>query len=190
MDLPDDAKTPTGERCGVDEGSINVRQMSGCCPPRRPARSATPPATCARRRTWWCCSDGADHGRLGLSTGLQAAHRQRTGRRRRHPAHSRARYWQVRDKSSGRGYQIHPGEFDGTADAYGVSDLWFLRHHPRELDDGNPGPRDRAAINRWLNGENINGANVVVWYAGHYFHDQAHPHAHQGELIGPRLSLI
>ncbi|WP_433444667.1 hypothetical protein [Nonomuraea sp. CA-141351] len=109
-----------------------------------------------------------------------------TSRKRRHPA----LYWQVRDKASGRGYQIHPGPLDGTADAYGVSDLWFLRHHPRELDDGNPGPRDRAAINRFLNGESLNGTNVVVWYAGHYYHDQAHPQPHQGELIGPRLVLI
>ncbi|NUS06817.1 MAG: hypothetical protein HOV97_30150 [Nonomuraea sp.] len=109
-----------------------------------------------------------------------------TTRRRRHPA----KYWQVRDKSSGRGYQIHPGPYDDTADDYGVSDLWFLRHHPRELDDGNPGPRDRAAISRFLDGESINGANVVVWYAGHYYHDQAHPQPHQGQLIGPHLVAI
>ncbi|MEV0202240.1 hypothetical protein [Nonomuraea sp. NPDC050691] len=106
-----------------------------------------------------------------------------TSRRR-----AEGRYWQVRDKSSGHGYRIHPGPYDGTADAYGVSDLWFLRHHPAELDDGNPGPRDRAAVNRWLNGESIDGTNVVVWYAGHYYHDQAHPQPHQGELIGPELT--
>ncbi|NRQ40369.1 hypothetical protein HII36_52415 [Nonomuraea sp. NN258] len=106
-----------------------------------------------------------------------------TSRRRRHPA----KYWQVRDKSSGRGYQIHPGPFDGTADAYGVSDLWFLRHHPAELYDGDPDSRNRAMLNRFVDGESINGANVVVWYAGHYYHDQAHPQPHQGELIGPEL---
>ncbi|WP_214324969.1 hypothetical protein [Nonomuraea sediminis] len=109
-----------------------------------------------------------------------------TSRRRRPPA----KYWQVRDKVTGRGYQLHPGEFDSTADAYGVSDLWFLRHHPSELEDGNPGPRDRAALNRFMNGESINGANVVVWYAGHYYHDQGHPQPHQGELIGPDLIPI
>jgi hypothetical protein len=106
--------------------------------------------------------------------------------RRRAPG----RYWQVRDKSSGRGYQIHPGPFDDTADAYGRSDLWFLRHHPAELEDGNPGPRDRAALGRFLNSESLDGANVVVWYAGHYYHDQAHPQPHQGELIGPELVPI
>ncbi|MEU7838437.1 MULTISPECIES: hypothetical protein [unclassified Nonomuraea] len=106
--------------------------------------------------------------------------------RRRAPG----RYWQVRDKSSGRGYQIHPGPFDDTADSYGVSDLWFLRHHAAELDDGNPGPRDRAAIGRFLNSESIDATNVVVWYAGHYYHDQAHPQPHQGELIGPELLPI
>lgn len=109
-----------------------------------------------------------------------------TSRRRRHPA----RYWQVRDKSSGRGFQIHPGPFDGTADAYGVSDLWFLRHHPAELYDGDTDSRNRAMLNRFVNGESINGANVVVWYAGHYYHDQAHPQPHQGELIGPELVPI
>ncbi|WP_327092657.1 hypothetical protein OIE66_19080 [Nonomuraea sp. NBC_01738] len=106
-----------------------------------------------------------------------------TSRRRRHPA----KYWQVRDKSSGRGWQLHPGEFDSTADAFGISDLWFLRHHPAELYDGDPDERNRAQLNRFLNGESINGANIVVWYAGHYYHDQAHPQPHQGELIGPEL---
>ncbi|MFI6815503.1 hypothetical protein ACIBG7_24060 [Nonomuraea sp. NPDC050328] len=97
------------------------------------------------------------------------------------------RWWQVRDKSSGAGWQIHPGEFDGTADAYGIADLWFLRHHPAELYDGDPDPRNRAMLNRFLNSENINGANVVVWYAVHSHHDQAHPHPEQGRLLGPDL---
>ncbi|MFI9550353.1 hypothetical protein [Nonomuraea endophytica] len=109
-----------------------------------------------------------------------------TSRKRRHPA----LYWQVRDKSSGRGLQLHPGPFDGTADAFGISDLWFLRHHPGELYDGDPDPRNRAMLNRFVNGESINGANLVIWYAGHYYHDQAHPQPHQGELIGPELIPI
>ncbi|WP_031162296.1 hypothetical protein [Streptosporangium roseum] len=104
-------------------------------------------------------------------------------RRRRHPA----RFWQVTDGSSGRGYQIHPGEHDNTADPYGVSDLWFLRHHPAELYDGNPGADNRAMLNRFVDGEDIGAANVVVWYAGHFRHDQNAPDDHQGHIVGPDL---
>lgn len=96
-------------------------------------------------------------------------------------------FWQVTDKATGRGYRIHPGEHDKTADAYGVADLWFLRHHPAELYDGNPGPNNQARLNRFLNGESINGANVVVWYAGHFRHDEKAPEPHQGHIVGPDL---
>ncbi|GAA5086425.1 hypothetical protein HNP84_003533 [Thermocatellispora tengchongensis] len=108
---------------------------------------------------------------------------QEVSRKRKAPA----RYWQITDKASGRGYQIHPGEHDNTTDPYGVSDLWFLRHHPAELWDGNPGPNNQARLNRFLNGESLTGTNVVVWYAGHFRHDQNDPEPHQGHIVGPDL---
>ncbi|MGV9771401.1 hypothetical protein [Streptosporangium sp. NPDC003464] len=104
-------------------------------------------------------------------------------RKRRHPA----RFWRITDGASGRGYQIHPSEHDNTADPYGVGDLWFLRHHPAELYDGNPGADNRAMLNRFVNGESLSGVNVVVWYAGHFRHDQNAPEPHQGHVVGPDL---
>lgn len=109
-----------------------------------------------------------------------------TSRRRRHPA----RAWDVLDKASRRGYRIVPGPHDGTADSYGVSDLWFLRHRAGELHEGGTmgGKRDTMAhLNRFLNEENIDGTNLVVWYAGHFMHDELAPEPHQGHMVGPDL---
>ncbi|WP_248963606.1 hypothetical protein [Sphaerisporangium perillae] len=98
-----------------------------------------------------------------------------------------ARHWRVRDKSSGYGYRIVPGEHDGTADAFGISDLWFLRNHPDELTD-DPLMDDRAHLDAFLNGEDIAATDVVVWYGGHFVHDQHHdPQPHQGHIVGPDL---
>ncbi|MGJ6967222.1 hypothetical protein ACSDR0_35425 [Streptosporangium sp. G11] len=104
-------------------------------------------------------------------------------RRRRPPA----LFWQVTDKTSGRGWRIRPGEHDNTTDPYGVADLWFLRHHPAELYDGNTGPDNRAMLNRFVNGESVSATNVVVWYAGHFRHDQNDPEPHHGHVVGPDL---
>ncbi|GGT01138.1 hypothetical protein GCM10010156_68920 [Planobispora rosea] len=106
-----------------------------------------------------------------------------TTRRRRPPA----RFWQVTDKSSGRGYRIVPGPHDNTTDPYGIADLWFLRRRASELYDGNPHDDNRAMLGRFVNGESVSGTNVVVWYAGHFRHDQNAPHPHQGHIVGPDL---
>lgn len=109
-----------------------------------------------------------------------------TSRRRK----GRARAWDVLDKNTRKGVRIVPGEHDGTADAFGVADLWILRHHPGELHEGGSmgGKRDTMAhLNRFLNDENVDGANVVVWYAGHFLHDELAPEDHQGHMVGPDL---
>ena len=103
-----------------------------------------------------------------------------------------ARGWRVRDKTNGRGYRIVKGLLDGTADAYGVSDLWFLRYHANELEDGvtlvsGSAAQTQAHINHFVNGEIIDGADVVVWYAGHFVHDEMAPEPHAGHIIGPEL---
>lgn len=103
-----------------------------------------------------------------------------------------ARRWRVRDSSTGRGYSITPGPADGSADSYGVADLWFLRYRWNELDDGvsvvGGSPADtQCRLDQYLTGENINGTDLVVWYAGHFIHDEEHPSSHQGHIIGPEL---
>ncbi|GGM60035.1 hypothetical protein GCM10010106_02200 [Thermopolyspora flexuosa] len=103
------------------------------------------------------------------------------------------REWRVRDKVSGAGYRIVPGARDGRADEFGVADAWFLRHHPDELADrvdivGGDPAETRIRIDPFVNGENIDGANLVVWYAGHFLHDENNPAAHTGgHIVGPDL---
>ncbi len=43
----------------------------------------------------------------------------------------------------------------------------------------------------WVNGETINGSDVVVWYAGHITHDvAAEEPGHFGHIIGPELRPV
>jgi hypothetical protein len=103
-----------------------------------------------------------------------------------------ARTWRVLDKSTQRGYRIVPGPVDGTADAYGGADLWFLRYHADELEDGVSLVGGTAAdtqikTNKFLNGESIEATDIVVWYAGHFVHDEHDPSPHQGHIVGPEL---
>jgi hypothetical protein len=102
----------------------------------------------------------------------------------------RKRKWQVRNPVSGESYTLIPGTHDGKADAFGVGDLWALRHRPGQLDDGVGFTTDlaeaRAQLNRFLNGESIRDTNVVLWYAAHFTHDL---HEHEvGHLVGPTLA--
>lgn len=103
-----------------------------------------------------------------------------------------ARSWRVLDKKTRRGYRIVPGVADGTADAYGVSDLWFLRYHPTELDDGvsivvGTPAQTQIQIDPFINGESLDGTDVVVWYAGHFVHDETAPSPATGHIVGPEL---
>ena len=103
-----------------------------------------------------------------------------------------ARAWRVRDRDTGRGYTVVPGVTDGTADVYGVADVWALRYHGGELDDGvalisGTPAQTQVNLDQYLTGESIDGTDVVVWYAGHFLHDEQNPSPHQGHIIGPEL---
>ncbi|MDQ6733369.1 MAG: hypothetical protein M3Z35_04505 [Nitrospirota bacterium] len=109
-------------------------------------------------------------------------------RRPRDAGHQR--HWRVRNKGTFRGYTLTPGQKDGAADGYGVGDLWVLRYHGNEIDDGqgfttNPG-LSRANIDKFVDGESIDGQDVVLWYAGHFMHDESNP-APGGHVVGPEL---
>ncbi|MDQ6616699.1 MAG: hypothetical protein M3083_18635 [Actinomycetota bacterium] len=109
-------------------------------------------------------------------------------RRPRDATHQRK--WRVRHEDRGRGYEIRPGPNDGDADAgYGIGDLWVLRYHPDEIDDGvalyeRDPAKSMEHIERFMNGEAVDEEDVVIWYAGHFRHDVAHQ---AGELLGPDL---
>lgn len=113
-------------------------------------------------------------------------------RRLRDP--SRARKWRVRDLDTSEGYVLTPGATDGAPDAFGVGDVWLLRHHPDEIDDGQGYTEElelaTAHIDDFVNGETLQGENVVVWYAGHVDHDEDDASFEFRGVVGPELTPL
>jgi hypothetical protein len=108
----------------------------------------------------------------------------------------------VENTVSGEGYDIIPGPDDGVATLspdwpYPRGDVWFLRYHASELDDGvncttgGFGCVTEANIDGFVNGEPISDHDVVVWYAGHVTHDVgAEPPGVFGHICGPDLKPV
>jgi hypothetical protein len=94
--------------------------------------------------------------------------------------------WRVRDKLTNRGYEIIDGSGDGRADDWAVSDRWVLRYRSSERDDGGATSGtygDSIKINKYLNGQSVNGQDLVVWYrAGH-----RHVTSSECVTVGPTL---
>jgi hypothetical protein len=110
-------------------------------------------------------------------------------RRSRDPA--RKRHWRVSNPRTGAAYRLHPGVSDGNATAYGVGDLWVLRFHGNEIDDGQTFTTDpslsRARLDNFaVPAEAVADRDVVLWYAAHFLHDEAHGHP-GGHYVGPDL---
>lgn len=99
------------------------------------------------------------------------------------------RRWRVMDNVTGRGYSFTPGLSDGVADAWAVADLWGLQYRFSERDDGGAtgGPNGNAAhMNNYLNGESINGRDVVIWYHS----KNRHAGGINCDFVGPTLKPI
>jgi hypothetical protein len=117
-------------------------------------------------------------------------------RRPRDPAHKRR--WRVMNKRTGEAYDVIPGANDGVATSgtdwpFPRGDLWVLRYHGNEIDDGVHaiGPPYEAGIDAWVNGEAVNGQDVVIWYGAHFTHDvQGDPPGQHGHIVGPDLKLV
>ena len=71
--------------------------------------------------------------------------RSSTIRRSRDASHKRR--WRVRNTKTSEAYEIVPGPNDGTATPYGIGDLWVLRYHGGEIDDGQGFTQD-ASLSR------------------------------------------
>ena len=104
---------------------------------------------------------------------------------------SHERHWEVSNLRTSDTYSLTPGPNDGASDAFGVGDLWVLRYHPNELDDGvaiTAGTADatRANIDKFLNGEPIVDKDVVIWYGAHFKHDQNHEGG-GSHIVGPTI---
>jgi hypothetical protein len=103
---------------------------------------------------------------------------------------SGSRRWRVVDKSNGLGVEILPGAHDSVGgDPFGGADVWALHYRGQEADDGGStgGPvGDAQHIDPFVNGEGIDGRDVVLWYRIGHRHEQAL----DCEFVGPRLKLI
>jgi hypothetical protein len=91
--------------------------------------------------------------------------------RRKNPTFRRS--WAIADKTSWRGYHLLPGRHDGVADSFSNRDLWIMLYHYNEDSRGNQGDAWDDGLSQYLNGENIDGQDVVLWYAGHLAHHSA-----------------
>jgi len=104
---------------------------------------------------------------------------------------TRDRKWQIKNASTGESYTLKPGSNDGVADSFAKGDVWVLRYHGSEIDDGvlALGPPYEAGIDNFINGEAVEKQDVVVWYAAHFTHifsqDGSGP---SGHIVGPDLS--
>lgn len=105
----------------------------------------------------------------------------------------RGRKWNVSNRQTGDGYLVLPGSNDSSSNdqsdaPFGRGDVWVVRFRPDEIDDGVVaiGPPYEAGIDQFVNFEGVDGQDVVVWYAGHFTHDES-----SGEevshIVGPDL---
>jgi Cu2+-containing amine oxidase len=97
------------------------------------------------------------------------------------------RSWAVMDRNTGRGYHLIPGAGDGTANAFSTRDVWLLRYNGAEDRGGRQGSAADDALAPYVNGESLDRQDVVVWYAGHLFHEAAHGGA-EWHSVGPDLA--
>lgn len=98
------------------------------------------------------------------------------------------RIWAVMDKATGRGYKIVPGPHDGVADEFSTRDLWVMRYRPNEDKHGRQGTAWNDELAPYLNGERVDGQDVVLWYCGHLAHeasDGGDEWHHAGPLLFP-----
>jgi hypothetical protein len=116
--------------------------------------------------------------------------------RPRNPA--RKRKWRVENTVTKEAYEIVPGANDGVATAspdwpFPRGDVWLLRYHPNEIDDGVVaiGPPYAANLASFQNGEPLTNQDVVLWYGAHFTHDvSAGSAAHHGHIVGPTLKPV
>lgn len=107
-----------------------------------------------------------------------------------------AKRWRVGNRSLRAMYEIRPNIEDGRAQAspdwpFPVGDLWFLRRRDGEIDDGVTGTTGNVEvqIDRFVQRESLVGTDLVVWYAGHFIHDEggAEESGGHGHVVGPDL---
>jgi hypothetical protein len=96
------------------------------------------------------------------------------------------RWWAILDKSSFKGYHIVPGPNDGQADGFSNGDFWVMQYHSEEDKNGRQGSPYSDELQPYINGENADGKDLVVWYCGHLSHE-VHAGGDEWHSTGPDL---
>ncbi|KAH0564762.1 hypothetical protein GP486_001845 [Trichoglossum hirsutum] len=101
------------------------------------------------------------------------------------------RHWEISNTRWRGKYALIPGPNDGVADEFGVGDMWVLKYHPGEIDDGvrfTSAIDAKANIDKFKNGEVVKDQDVVIWYAAHFKHNQSHEQGPEhGHIVGPEI---
>jgi hypothetical protein len=92
----------------------------------------------------------------------------------------------VTNPATRRGYRLVPGpETALPADAFSQGDLWALKYHANELDDGHGIGDCPVNFAPWMNNEALN-ADTVLWYRTGWLHVAGD--LGDCEQVGPTLS--
>jgi len=94
--------------------------------------------------------------------------------------------WAVIRKGTGTGYLIERGPFDGASDFFSRLDVCVTAYHGPEDRKGRLGTPSDDQLLTHVNGENIDGTDVVLWYCAHLQHD-AHDSGDEWHVCGPIL---
>ena len=89
-------------------------------------------------------------------------------------------------KGTGTGYLIERGPFDGASDFFSRLDVCVTAYHGPEDRKGRLGTPSDDQLLTHVNGENIDGTDVVLWYCAHLQHD-AHDSGDEWHVCGPIL---
>ncbi|MCH7976866.1 MAG: T9SS type A sorting domain-containing protein [Bacteroidetes bacterium] len=94
-------------------------------------------------------------------------------------------YWRVADTVTDAAYRIVPSAADLLlpVDPFSIADAIILRYNAGEIHDGSAG----CAINfnSEINGQDVNGQDIVFWYRGGASHTGGNPY--ECDIVGPTL---
>ncbi len=101
------------------------------------------------------------------------------------------RRWRVIDNVTGDSVLVEPDGAEDGADAYGIADLWVLKDNPGEIDDSNAprAPvRTQANLPYFVDGESVAQEDLVMWWGGHFIHEEADPATNQTHTVKFRIT--
>jgi len=100
------------------------------------------------------------------------------------------RCWAIMDEGgTGPGYLVLPGHHDGPATSFAPYDLWGMRWHASEDENGrhgqnsaltNPAPPSQfgtgqvSGVSQYIDGEDIRREDDILWYCSHFHHNHEH----------------